>query len=442
MFTGNMILDLFFNLRRRRTTMNRTPAQKITLYSLRTEMESEETISDIQASPTNESQAAREVLLSRTVAQMPALLWTTDLNLNLSQISGNELERTSRSAEHAVGMSLGAYFDIETLQSPLLAAHFSALGGHAQSFEFVLGDALFWGIAEPLFDSEWNLIGTIGVALDITVRKQEEEESLRRVAHDHQAEKQRSMQRLAGGIAHHFNNLLAVILGNTSLLLNDMTATHPWKDRLTDIEKASQLAANLVNELILYGEREKRKAEPVHLSRLIEGQYSSFRNLLPQKITLKCDLEDDLPHIEGDPEQFNQLLLTLLFNASEAIGDTQGAIILRTQVVHTPPLVLPDGSLGLELPEGDYVWLQVSDTGQGLDDETKARIFEPFQSGPFSRPGLGLATALGIVRGHHGTISVSSKPGLGTTCHVLLPVLSTDFQVGATPESGVPVCNG
>ena len=144
------------------------------------------------------------------------------------------------------------------------------------------------------------------------------------------------------------------------------------------------------------------------------------RLLFPPGSGLECDLDRDHPDIIGERDEIRRLLTNLLFNAAAAIGEEEGTISVRTQIADGPPWVL-EPEERFEFPEGEYVWLQVSDTGEGLDEAARAGMFEPFAG--FTGQNLGLATALRIVDRHHGVLSLSSKPGLGTTCHVFLPIL-------------------
>jgi two-component system cell cycle sensor histidine kinase/response regulator CckA len=412
--------------------MSHTQSHKVAVYSLASETASKETLSDIHSPLGPGPHDIKNNQLARLVEQMPALLWTTDLDLNMIQVEGNGLGHLKRSPRSIPGMPLAEFFEQEAANFPVLAAHCSALGGLAQAFEFTLDNTTFWGIAEPLFNTTWNLIGTIGVAVDISLRKNAEEMRLQLELRQREADKHQSLVRLAGGMAHHFNNLLTGILGYTSLAQGDLAADHPVQGLLKEIENVTTCAAGLTDQLLCFGQRQLRKPVPVNLTSLIREQFASLQVMLGKTITLRCDLMDDLPLLAGDPDQLARMVASLLSQAAESIGAGEGIVMLRTQVVNGP-LVFDEPS-SRTLPEGEYIWLQVSDTGSGLAEETKARIFEPFPRGIDSGRDLGLATALGVVHGHLGALTVSSKPGLGTTCHVLIPVLHTSAEA-AGPEA-------
>jgi two-component system cell cycle sensor histidine kinase/response regulator CckA len=427
--------------------MVRTPSQKVAVYALSSEMTPQEkagdTISDLPSDFSLGSPASGNSRRLGIVEQMPALLWTTDLDLNVLQVQGNGLGRLQRNSQYLAGVPLGEFFENEAASFPVLAAHSSALGGHAQAFEFSLVGAAFWGIAEPLFGADWNLIGTIGVAVDISLRKNAEEQRLAIELRRRETEKRQSLMHLAGGMAHHFNNLLTGILGYTSVARAQLAPDHPLHGVLQEIEKIAFCAAGLTDQCLCFGQRLPKKMVAVNLSSLIRENFAAYKAMLGNSITLRCDLMEDLPALAGDPEQLGRMMASFLSQASETIGageglPGEGTVVLRTQVVNGPPQILfdersVDTQTSSELPDGEYIWLQVSDTGCGLDDETKARMFEPFPRGPESGRNLGLATALGVVHGHRGAITVSSKPGLGTTYHVFLPVLDQGAQPG--PES-------
>jgi two-component system cell cycle sensor histidine kinase/response regulator CckA len=227
---------------------------------------------------------------------------------------------------------------------------------------------------------------------------------------------------LARGVAHTFNNLLTAVIGYTSLAAKDLPADSPALPYLQGIENAARQAVDIAGQMGTYCGTGALSQEPLNLSALIEGMGNVIQTTLPRRIEVTYDMESDLPCIYGDAERLQRLVMALLVNAAEALGTEPGLIHLRTQTVTVDRGFLVNSFGNEDVPDGDYVWLQVSDTGSGMDAETRARIFEPFFSTKFIGRGLGLSIVQGIVRGHHGAITVSSKPRLGTTVHVLLPV--------------------
>jgi signal transduction histidine kinase len=400
--------------------------QKFAMYSLPADTATVEESPVAQLEPGENAFAQADLL--RIAEQMPAVLWTTDLEMNLTNIQGNNVSRLNPNVHPFPGMAVNELFGIEGGSSPVLAAHVSALGGYAQSFELAVGDAAFWGIVEPLFNADWNLAGTVGVAVDISQRKHFEELHLKGLSRDFETEKRQGLINLASNIAHHFNELFGAIEGYAALVRMGLEPDDPMQNWLREIENAGQCAVDLVHQLLERDPEKEKRTEPVNMTQLIQNQLRTFQAFVSKKITLQCDLEDDVPLVAGDPGQLRRLLVNLLFNAAAAVGVDAGAISLRTQRTHGIPSVLEGGTEEQNEWSGDeFVWLQVSDTGRGLDEADKAKIFEPFAG--FSGHGIGLEPAAKIVRAHHGKIGISSKPGLGTTCHILLPVLHEGADV-------------
>ena len=290
-------------------------------------------------------------------------------------------------------------------------------------------DALVTG--SPRYDSKGRFLGSLVIVHDITERKRAEE------ALQH-SQKMESLGVLAGGVAHDFNNLLVGIMGNVGLALCEIPATSPVRLYLADIEKASQRAADLTQQMLAYAGRSLFIIEAYDLSELVEEMGRLLAAAIPRNVTLKFNLSRDLPAIEADATQIRQVAMNLIINAAEAIGDKSGVVSVTTGVVDADRDYLHTTYLDEELPEGRYVYLDVADTGFGMDAETKNRIFDPFYSTKFTGRGLGLAAVLGIVRGHHGAIAVDSEPGKGSAFRVLFPASKMTVasqEAGAVAES-------
>jgi PAS domain S-box-containing protein len=258
-----------------------------------------------------------------------------------------------------------------------------------------------------------------------------------------QAQKLESLGVLAGGIAHDFNNLLTAILGNANVALMDLAPESPVRDSLRSIEEASCRAAELCRQMLAYAGLNRFVAEPVNLPRLVQELTHLLHVSVSKKALLRCVLAEDLPAIEADPAQLRQVAMNLIINASEAIGEAEGVIAIFTGIMQCEEAYLrechPAGSLAC----GKYVYLEVIDTGCGMDPEALARIFDPFYTTKFSGRGLGLASVLGIVRQHRGNLKVESVPGRGTTFRVLFPAsekaavpADTDGQPAAWQGTG------
>jgi two-component system cell cycle sensor histidine kinase/response regulator CckA len=234
-----------------------------------------------------------------------------------------------------------------------------------------------------------------------------------------------SLRTFAGGIAHNFNNLLTAIIGNTYMVRDQLPPDSPLLKMLTQIETAAHGAENLTRQMMLYAQTSAPRMESLNLSSLIADVDGRFKGCISNNIKVEYDLSSDYTNLMGDWTQLRRLVTSLFFNAAEAIGDEPGVIRLSTQVLHASPDVLAGHCPHLDLPEGKYVWLQVSDSGCGMDDETQQHIFEPFYTTKFVGRGLGLSAGLGIVQQHRGAIWVTGRPVRGTIVNVLLPCRST-----------------
>jgi PAS domain S-box-containing protein len=249
---------------------------------------------------------------------------------------------------------------------------------------------------------------------DITERKKVEDRLW-------QAQKLESIGLLAGGIAHDFNNLLVGVIGNASMAQELLPLGHDAGELLQRVLSTGEQLAHLTRQMLAYSGKGRFVFEPLSLSDLIPEMSSLVQPSISKKIALHFGLEPDLPLVEADRGQMQQVVMNLLLNAAEAIGSNAGLISVKTgfQVVDEAYIRRNPGAA--DLRPGKYVRLKVRDTGCGMDEATKARIFDPFFTTKFTGRGLGLAAVAGIVRGHKGSITVSSTPGKGSCFTVLFP---------------------
>ncbi len=239
-----------------------------------------------------------------------------------------------------------------------------------------------------------------------------------------QAQKLESLGVLAGGIAHDFNNFLTGILGNASIVLAELPEGSEVRRSVEHIETAAQRAADLTRQMLAYSGKGSFVAQPIDLTELVEEMTDFLKASISKKAALQCDLARGLPAIEADASQVRQVVMNLITNASEALGDDTGTIAISTGALECDRACLSTTYLGEEMAEGQYVYVEVRDSGCGMDRETLGRIFDPFFTTKFSGRGLGLAATLGIVRGHRGALKVDSEPGRGTTFRILFPASS------------------
>lgn len=270
-------------------------------------------------------------------------------------------------------------------------------------------------------DAAGHPLRMCGTHADITERKLAEEERQRFEAQVQQTQKLESLGVLAGGIAHDFNNLLMAILGNADLAMQDVSDLSPAYPMLEEIGRAARRAAELCKQMLAYSGKGKFVVRAFDLSQIVREMEHMIQVSISKKAVLRVDLTPGLPTIEADASQIRQVVMNLTINASEAIGDRSGVISVTTGMMSCDEDYLRNTLIASDLPPGEYVFLEVQDTGCGMDPETISHVFEPFYTTKFTGRGLGLAAVLGIVRGHHGAIKIYSEIGRGTTFKILFP---------------------
>ena len=283
-----------------------------------------------------------------------------------------------------------------------------------------------------LGDAQGRPARMIGTVMDVTAQHLADEERLRMERKLQESQKLESLGILAGGIAHDFNNLLTGVLGNASFARMDIPANSPAQASLEQVEVAALRAAELCKQMLAYSGKGCFIVQQLDLSQVVRETADLLHVSIGKSSALKYALATNLPAISADATQVRQIIMNLITNASEAIGDRSGVISIATGVMRADRAYLTEAFLSPNIPEGDYVFLEVSDNGSGMDAATRAKIFDPFFTTKFTGRGLGLAAVLGIVRGHHGALKVYSEPGQGTTFKLLLPCV--DGPAEAAPE--------
>jgi len=275
--------------------------------------------------------------------------------------------------------------------------------------------------AVPYFDDKGEIVAVLGITREISESKRAEAERLgleRQMLH---VQKLESLGVLAGGIAHDFNNILMAIIGNADLALMRVNKESPVVENLQRIEKAAAQAADLSRQMLAYSGKGRFVIEALDLNCLVEEMFHMLEVSISKKVVPRLNLHRPLPTIDGDASQLRQIIMNLVINASDAIGDRSGVIGVTTGCVDCDQNYLRNTWGADNLADGLYVFLEVADTGCGMDGATISRIFDPFFTTKFAGRGLGLAAVLGIVRGHGGAIRVYSEPKKGTTFKILLP---------------------
>ncbi len=266
-----------------------------------------------------------------------------------------------------------------------------------------------------------HYVGAVAGVHDITdrLRAQEERDALERKLLETQ--KLESLGVLAGGIAHDFNNILTGILASTSLVRMQVSTLGPAEEQVQQIEVSARRAADLCRQMLAYAGKGQFLVQLLDLSEIVNETVQLLDLSISRKATVRYDLAPDLPPVSLDETQIRQVLMNLVLNASEALGDRPGAITLATGTLVVDAAYRETAEFEGELRDGPHVFLTVTDNGSGMSSEVSARIFDPFFTTKFAGRGLGLSAVLGIVRGQKGAIRVESEVGKGTTFTLLFP---------------------
>jgi PAS domain S-box-containing protein len=249
-----------------------------------------------------------------------------------------------------------------------------------------------------------------------------------------EAQKLESLGVLAGGIAHDFNNLLTIILANATFARGECAA---HDERLGHIEAAARRAADLCRQMLAYAGKGKLIVEPIDVAALVQDTTRLINASISKKARLELALGPQLPPVDADASQLRQVVMNLVINASEALGDAPGDIRISTYLGRPQPATAALSHV-FELPARDCVCLEIADTGSGMSAATLARIFDPFFTTKFTGRGLGLAAVLGIVRAHHGALTVESAPGRGSVFRLYLPISLRHVARAETPAKRRP----
>jgi PAS domain S-box-containing protein len=361
-----------------------------------------------------ESEARLRVLIE----QLPAVLWTVDKNLRFTSAVGSGLARLGLKPNQIVGMTLSDYFETRDQGFTPIAAHLRAVAGEPVTFPVEWKKGSYACHVEPLLDAAGGVQGAICMALDVTDRKQLEEQF-------RQAQKMEAVGRLAGGIAHDFNNLLMVIQGYADLLADRLPVGESLHRNAEQIQTAAQRAAALTQQLLAFSRKQILAPKVLNVHSVVADMEKMLQRLIGEDVELETSTKPDLWLVKADRSQIEQVVMNLAVNARDAMP-TGGRLMIETSnvefdasVSHSPAVVAP----------GKYVMFAVTDTGCGMDSKTQAHIFEPFfttkEKGKGT--GLGLATVYGVVKQSGGYVWVYSEPGRGTTFKIYLPRIEDEL---------------
>jgi PAS domain S-box-containing protein len=374
------------------------------------------------------SQRRYELLLEA----MPQMVWTANAAGVLEYANRRWLEYTGLSLQTAGRMGWDQGLHPEDRELTLTAWQSAMESGSEFEIEHRLLRAADQSYrchlvrAVPMKNPSGEVTNWFGTCTDVESQKQAGKAA-------QQKEKLETLGLLAGGIAHDFNNLLVGIIGGASFVLDTMPASDPARRTLKNVVRAGERAAELTRKMLAYSGRGNFVVEPIDVDQLARQTCEFLRSSLPKRIHLRFEGGSQLPPVETDTEQLRQVIVELVMNAAEAIGDsTSGAIWVRTKFAAIDQEVARQEQLETAVGAGvKFVALEVQDTGCGMDPETQAKIFDPFFSTKFTGRGLGLSAVHGFVRSNGGAVRVRSGPGEGTVFQVVLPAAEQGRQIAS-----------
>ena len=356
------------------------------------------------------------------------VIWTMSLDLEFLYVNPAILQMTGYEPEEWIGANLSDHCTPEQLE--MMAEIITREAAKGENHAGVVFEAeILRKDKTPLpveihgrviFDEENNPVRLQGTTRDITERKLAEEVRARLEEQFHQSQKLESIGRLAGGVAHDLNNLLTPIIGYGELLLESAVENDPSRGPLKEITRAGNRAKNLVGQLLAFSRKQTLQVKPLDLNALVKNFEKLLRHTLREDLAIRMHLAPSLPVVQGDPGQLEQVLINLAVNAQDAMPDG-GELTIETAQVELDEAYAEEHK---GVIPGPHVMLAVTDTGHGMDQETREHLFEPFfttkETGKGT--GLGLATVFGIVKQHGGNIWVYSEPDQGAAFKVYLPV--------------------
>jgi two-component system, cell cycle sensor histidine kinase and response regulator CckA len=356
--------------------------------------------------------------LARVLETLPIVLWSVDAGGKLTLSAGSGLRALGLESGQIVGQSL---FELYAHHPTAMDGVRRALRGEQCTVESQERGLILESVFMPLRDEAGGVTGVLGITIDVTERRRAEAEQERLRAQMLHVQKLESLGLLAGGIAHDFNNVLAAIVGGASAALLTMPPDTRAREHIEGVIDSAQRAASLTRQMLAYAGKGQVEIRPLDLSRYVLELSPLLEASIPKTVQLQFELQTGLPEILVDVAQIQQVAMNLVINAAEAIGEQTGTVRVLTRARFIDEM---EANTLLSVPgrAGQYVVLEVQDTGHGMDEATRSKIFDPFFSTKFTGRGLGLAAVHGIVRAHRGGIHLDSTPGHGTSFQVLFPV--------------------
>jgi PAS domain S-box-containing protein len=365
------------------------------------------------------SQAERDARLRLLTAQLPAVVWCTDMDLRITSCAGAALRGLGLEPEQLIGVTMQEWLGASDPGSPKIAAHLAALDGESQRYDTHWGDRRYEGYVEPLRDDAGAIIGTVGVALDVTEREHAERERALLQAKLRHQQRLEAIGTLASGVAHEINNPVQSIM-NYAQLIRRRGGGEEIETYAGEILHEAQRVAAIVRNLRSFARQEGEPYAEMKLSEIVNSTLALIAVMLRKEgIELRVDVPEDTPPVRCHPQQIQQVLMNLLTNARDALNERYPS---RGEVEERDPRKAIEIRVG-PTREG-FARLTVEDFGTGIALDMLDRIFDPFRTTRSQRPGagVGLSISLAIVREHGGTLIVESEQGVFTRVHLDLPL--------------------
>lgn len=363
-------------------------------------------------------------LLSAFIKNSPIYTFIKEVSPEQSRVlfaSENFIDMIGISSSDMIGRTMYELFPAEFAKKMTADDWDVVSKGEVLKFDEDLNGHNYTTIKSPILAGSKKLLA--GYTIDVTDRNKAEENQKKLERQVQQAQKLESLGVLAGGIAHDFNNIFMAVLGHAELAKEDIPLGAPGRENLSEIITASHRASELSRQMLAYAGKASFALEKVDVSSVIDEMAHLLKTSISKKALLEINFDEALPLIQADPSQIRQIIMNLIINASDAIGDNNGFINVSAGKIYCDQNAISRMKLLNDIEPGNYVYLEVRDTGSGMDSETINKIFDPFFTTKFTGRGLGLAAVIGIVRAHQGAIMVKSEVGKGTEFKLYFPAI-------------------
>ncbi len=381
-------------------------------------------------------------------ANAPIIVWNPKFRITRFNKAFENL--TGKKREDVIGKPIEILFPPELVEKTMDLIKRTFEGERWETVEIAIAHSdgsvrtVLWNSATIYHRDGKTPVATIAQGHDITRRKHAEAERLELQRQLFKAQKLESIGILAGGVAHDFNNMLLVIMGSLELTSFSLPADSRLLPNIKLAIDTCARAADLTRQLLAYSGQGKYIVESIELSLMVKENIALIESSVTKNVRLVAKLDEKLPYIKADKTQVQQVIMNLILNAAEAIGDNSGTITISSGSMQYDEDMLKESVFDEKPLPGNYVFFEVEDTGCGMDEVIKNKMFEPFFSTKFTGRGLGLAAVHGILRNHSGNIFVQSNPGKGTTIRVLFPEAdhSIDGIAGPSTVNNKPSLSG